>query len=61
MYIRSCHIHCVYVVKEVESFWGLGQLMGVAHNRTQAQAIQTTGGRKLSILAEICSTGTFKK
>ena len=30
----------VYVVKEVASFWGLSQLMGVAHTRVRAQALQ---------------------
>ena len=30
----------VYVVKEVASFWGLGQLMGVVHNRVRTRALQ---------------------
>ena len=30
----------VYVVKEVASFWGLRQLMGVALTRVRAQALQ---------------------
>ena len=38
----------VYVVKEVTSLpGGLGQLMGVAHKRTRAQALQTS--RKKSV------------
>ena len=32
----------VYVVKEVTSFPGLGQLMGVACKRTRTQALQTS-------------------
>ena len=32
----------VYVVKEVTSFRGLGQLMGVARKRTRALALQTS-------------------
>ena len=32
----------VYVVKEVTSFRGLGQLMGVARKRTRAQPVQTS-------------------
>ena len=32
----------VYVVKEVMSFPGLGQLMGVACKRTCTQALQTS-------------------
>ena len=31
-----------YVVKEVTSFPGLGQLMGVARKRPRAQALQTS-------------------
>ena len=34
-YTRLCNI--VYVIKKVG--WGLGQLMGVAHNRTRARAL----------------------
>ena len=32
----------IYVVKEVVSFLGLDQLMGVARNRTLARALQTS-------------------
>ena len=32
----------VYVVKEVTSFRGLGQLMGVARKRTRALSLQTS-------------------
>ena len=32
----------VYVVKEVASFGGLGQLMGVVRNRMHTRALQTS-------------------
>ena len=32
----------VQVVKEVTSFWGLGQLMGAVRKITRAQAVQTS-------------------
>ena len=41
-YIIWCHICVVYVVKEVASFRGLSQLMGMAHNRICTRALQTT-------------------
>ena len=51
IYIYTCTCIClwphmrlciVYVVKEVTSFPGLGQLMGVACKRTCTQALQTS-------------------
>ena len=47
IYIYIClwpltRVCVVYVVKEVTSFWGLGQLMGVVRKRTRAQAVQTS-------------------
>ena len=44
IYIYSCvtYTSIVYVVKKVTSSRGLGQLMGVARNRTRAQALQTS-------------------
>ena len=44
IYIYSCvtYASIVYVVKEVTSSRGLGQLMGVARNRTLAQVLQTS-------------------
>ena len=32
----------VYIVEEVASFWELGKLMSVAHNRTHSPALQTS-------------------
>ena len=50
----------VYVVKEVASFrgggGGLGQLMGVARNRTRARALQTS--EAACSLAAYGETGT---
>ena len=42
---------CVlYIVKEVMLFQGIGQLMGVMHNKMCAQALQyRPGGRKLLV------------
>ena len=39
-YLFVCTIHVVYIVKEVVSFLGLGQLMG--GNRLCASALQTS-------------------
>ena len=43
----------VYVVKEVTSFRGLGQLMVVARNRTRAQALQTRPAERKLLVAYI--------
>ena len=43
-HMRLC---VVYVVKEVTSFPGLGQLMGVACKRTCTQALQTIANFRL--------------
>ena len=41
MFVSLTRVCVVYVVKEVTSFRGLGQLMGVARNRTRARALQS--------------------
>ena len=53
MYMCFCHICLVYVVKEVVSFPGLGQLMGVARNRMVSPAAE----RKLLVayVETVCS------
>ena len=43
----------VYVVKEVTSFRGLGQLMCVARNRTRARALQTRPAERKLLVAYI--------
>ena len=47
----------VYVVKEVASFRGLGQLMGVARNRTRARALQLRPAER-KLLVAYAETGT---
>ena len=44
MFVSLARVCIVYVVKEVASFrgGGVGQLIGVARNRTHAQALQTS-------------------
>ena len=37
MFVSLVRVGIVYIVKEVTSFWGLGQLMGVAHKRTRTR------------------------
>ena len=41
-FISPTRVCVVYVVKEVTSFRGLGQLMGVARKRTRVRALQTS-------------------
>ena len=47
----------VYVVKEVASFRGFGQLMGVVRNRTHARA-QTCSCAERNLLVAYVDTGT---
>ena len=42
MFVSLTQVCVVYVVKEVTSFRGLGQLMGVARKRTRIQTLQTS-------------------
>ena len=42
MFMSPTRVCVVYVVKEVTSSRGLGQLMGVAPKRTRDQALQTS-------------------
>ena len=42
MFVSLMRVCVVYVVKEVMSFLGLSKLMGVAHKRTLARALQTS-------------------
>ena len=48
--VSPTRVLVVYVVKEVTSSRGLGQLMGVAHKRTRDQALQIPAERKLCSL-----------
>ena len=48
--MRVCVVYIVYVVKEVASFQGAGQLMGVARNRKRARASSSTDQQKESCL-----------
>ena len=50
---QVCVVYVVYVVKEVASFRGLSQLLGVARNRTRGRALQTS--RKKERKKERCS------
>ena len=43
--VSLTRVRVVYVVKEVTSFPGLSQLMGVVRNRTRSQALQSTDYR----------------
>ena len=47
-----------YIRKEIVSFWGLGQLMGMACNRTRIQALQTS--RKKAACSEIGTNSYLK-
>ena len=40
----------VYIVKEVTSLRGLGQLMGVARNRTCARDLQTSSKKEALVV-----------
>ena len=51
-------VYIVYVVKEVASFQGLGQLMGVVRNRTRARALQTSRKKERKMLVVYVETGT---
>ena len=48
----------VYVVKEVASSGGLGQLMGVARNRTRARALRAAERTLLVALLAYVENGT---
>ena len=48
----------VYVVKEVALFRGLGQLMGMAHNRTCTQTPQTSRKKERKLFVAYIETGT---
>ena len=47
---------CTYVVKKVESFRGLGQLMGVARKRTYARATDQQEECKTATNTNSCCT-----
>ena len=48
MFVSLARLCVVYVVKEVASFPGLGQLMGVARKRTRVCELQSSQARKAS-------------
>ena len=63
MFVSLMQVCVVYVVKEVASFRGLGQLMGVAHNRTHTQAdkLHRPAGRKLLVAYILTGTNSCSR
>ena len=45
MFVSLARACVVYIVKEVASFWGLAQLMGMVHNSTRALKLYRPAGR----------------
>ena len=54
MFVSLTRVCVVYVVKEVTSFRGLGQLMGVARNRTRARALQSSIKKAACSFTSLC-------